>query len=449
MVESLRSVSESIIEADDRLCGSNNKIRFYPMVAEEAHGSTITDPEGREFLDFGGGWAVAITGYGHPRVVAAVQRQIERLSFAGYSTLPHRQAVALAQKLIDATPAHGPRKVGFGLSGSDANEGVCKLLPIATEKPKIISFLGGMHGMSGVSAGISGHVALARFGGGSQVTRVPYPYPYRPAFGDAASCGREAVRFIEEQILTSVSPPEMTCGILVEPIQSDAGVIVPPDDFLPALRALCDTYGMYLIVDEVKVGVGRTGKMWGCELTDTVPDILVAGKGIASGLPLSVIVAPPEILDAVPAGHAFTTAGAPVPCAAAIATLEAVQEDHLADNAAEQGRYLLDQLTRLQADHPLIGDVRGRGLIIGIELVRDRETKEPADTETAKLAFRCFQLGLLIHYVGTYSNVVELTPPLVLNREEAEAGLNLIAHALRDVEQNKVSDEDVATYAGW
>jgi 4-aminobutyrate aminotransferase len=451
MVKSLQTTKSSveIIQEDAELCGSNNKIRFYPIVADQAHGSTIVDPEGRSYVDFGGGWAVAITGYGHPRVVSAVASQMERLSFAGYSTLPHQVAVELARRLIDITPRRGPRKVGFGLSGSDANEGVTKLLPIATGKSKLISFLGGMHGMSGASAGVSGHPALARFGGGSQVTRVPYPYPYRPPLGTAETCGREVVRFIEKQILTTVSPPEMTCGILVEPIQSDAGVIVPPDDFLPALRGLCDRYGLYLIDDEVKIGVGRTGKMWGCDLTGTVPDILIAGKGVASGQPLSAIVAPPEVLDAVPAGHAFTTAGAPVPCAAAVATIDTVQEERLADNAADQGRYLLDQFQAMAADHPLIGDVRGRGLILGIELVRDRKTKEPAAKKTAKLALRCYQLGLLIHYVGLFSNVVELTPPLVLTRAEADQGIEILSRALTDVEENKISDEDVAAYAGW
>lgn len=441
--------SAAILAEDDRLCGKNNKIRFYPIVADHAMGSTIVDPEGRAFLDFGAGWAVAITGYGHPQVVDAVRSQAERLSFAGYSTVSHPAAVDFARKLIAVTPANGPRKVGFGLSGSDANEGVSKLLPIATGRPRLISFLGSMHGMSGASAGLSGHRALARFGGGAQATRVPYPYPYRPAFGNAASCGRDVVRFIEEQILTSVSPPEITCGILVEPIESDAGVIVPPDDFLPALRALCDKYGFALIVDEVKTGVGRSGKMWACELTNTVPDIMVVGKGIASGLPLSAIVAPPDVLDSVIGGHAFTTAGAPIPCAAGGATIDVVQSEGLAQNAAAQGAYVLEQLQAMARSHPLIGEARGRGLIIGVELVRDRSTREPATTQTAKLALRCYQLGLLVHYVGTFSNVIEITPPLVLTREEADLGLERFERALTDVEHGKVSDDAVAPYAGW
>lgn len=445
----VKSRSAALLTEDDLLIGAANKIRFYPMVAESASGSTIIDPDGGTYLDFAAGWAVANTGYCHPTVVSAIREQAERLSFAGMSTVTHRAAIEFAHKLIDVTPLRGPRKVGFGLSGSDACEGVSKLLPIARGRPKMITFLGGMHGMTAASAGLSGLPGLSRFPSSTHVTHVPYPNPYRPALGDAATCGREAVRFIEEQIFSTVSPPELTAGILVEPIQSDSGVIVPPDDFLPGLRDLCDRYGLLLVVDEVKIGVGRTGRMWGCELTDTIPDVLVTGKGIASGLPMSAIVAPPEVLDVVAAGHAFTTAGSPLACAAGSATLAVVQDERLADNATEQGSYLMGRLVELQATHPLIGDVRGRGLMIGVELVRSRETKHAAKRECAKLALRCFQLGLLIHYVGLFSNVVEITPPLVLTRTEAERGMDIFAQALKDVEDGRVSDEEVVAYAGW
>lgn len=441
--------STEMLAQDAATIGENNKVRFYPLVADHGAGASITDVDGRDYVDFTAGWAVANTGYAHPRVAEAITAQVENLSFASYATVPHRPALEAAQRLLDLTPGRGERKVAFGLTGSDAVEGVCKLLPLATGRPKIIAFLGGMHGMSATSAGVSGHPAVARFGSSTNVTRVPYPYPYRPAVGDAGSCGREVVRFIEEQILTSVAPPEMTCGILVEPIQSDGGVVIPPDDFLPALRSLCDRYGLYLIVDEVKIGVGRTGKLWGCQLTDTTPDVLITGKALGSGLPISAVVAPAEVLDAVPAGHAFTTAAAPVPCAAAVATLQAVMEDGLANRAATIGRFLLQELSGMQARHPLVGDVRGRGLIIGVELVKDRASKAPASLEMAKLALRCFQLGLLIHYVGVRSNVVEITPPLVVSQPEAERGLELFELALSDVEHDRVPDEEVSAYAGW
>jgi 4-aminobutyrate aminotransferase len=438
-----------LLARDEALIGNNNKVRFYPLVADSAQGSTITDPDGRTFLDFGAGWAVANTGYGHPKVVEAVSAQVQRLSFASLATVTHPAAINAAQELVDITPTRGPRKVAFGHSGSDSNEGAAKLLAAFTGRPKLITFLGSMHGMGAGSASMSGHPSLGSSPGSANVTRVPYPNPYRAAIGGEEDCGREVVRFIEEQILTTVSPPEMTSAILVEPIQSDGGVVVPPRDFLPDLRSLCDRYGLLLAMDEVKVGMGRSGKMWACELTDTVPDLVVAGKAVGSGIPISAIIGPRDMLDSAAAAQIFTTAGGPIQCAALSATINVIEKESLADKAAILGDYIMAHLRKMQPEHPMIGDVRGCGLIIGVELVRNRDTKEPARKETAKLAYRCYQLGLLLDYVGLYSNVVEITPPLVLTREEADRGLEIFSQGLADVEQGKVTDEEVAAYEGW
>ena len=450
-VRSTRTESQRILAEDAQYIGAANKVRLFLAVASSAIGSTITDPEGKSYVDFAGAWAVATTGYSHPRVVDAVSSAMEGLSFASFASLTHPLAVEFAKRLLDVVPAAKPvhRKVSFGLSGSDANDGIAKLLPLARKRPKLISFLGGMHGMTGISAGISGHPAMGRFPSSTSVTRVPYPNPYRPAIGTAESCGREAVRFIEEQIFTTVSPPEMTGGILVEAIQSDAGVIVPPNDFMPALRALCDKYDLYLIDDEVKAGMGRTGKLWACQLTGTDPDVMIVGKGVASGQSMSATVAPAEVLDILAAGHAFTTAGAPVACAAAIATLDVLRDEKLAENAAAQGEFIMDGIREMSSRHRLIGEVRGSGLIVGIELVLDRETKAPASKECGKVVLRCQQLGLLVHYVGIFSNVVELTPPLVLTRSEAAAGLEIFDQALSDVEAGRVADSELDAVSGW
>ena len=450
-LEKTKSKTERLLEEDEQYIGAANKVRLFLAAAASAAGSTITDLDGKRYLDFAGGWAVATTGYSHPRVVDAVSSAMEQLSFSTVASLTHPAAVEFAKRLLEVVPAAKPgrRKVGFGLSGSDANDGIAKLLPMARKRPKMISFLGGMHGMTGISAGISGHPAMGRFPSSTHVTRVPYPYPYRPAFGTAESCGRDAVRFIEEQILTTVSPPELTSGILVESIQSDAGVIVPPADFMPALRALCDKYDFYLVDDEVKVGMGRTGKLWACQLTDTIPDVMIIGKGVASGQSMSATVAPAEILDVAVAGHAFTTAGTPTACAAAIATFDVVRDEHLAENAAAQGELIMSGIREMAARHPLIGEVRGAGLIIGVELVTDQVTKKPATRECAKLVIRCQQLGLLVHYVGIFSQVIELTPPLVLTRDEATRGLEIFDQALGDVENGRVSDAELDAVSGW
>ncbi len=443
--------TERLLAEDREYLGTANKVRVYLAAAASAAGSTITDLDGKRYVDFAGGWAAATTGYSHPKVVDAVSTAMEQLSFASFASLTHPAAVELAKRLLEVVPAARPgrRKVGLGLSGSDANDGIAKLLPMARKRPKVISFLGGMHGMTGTSAGISGHPALSQFPSTTHVTRAPYPYPYRPAFGTPESCGRDVVRFIEDQLFSTVSPPELTSGILVEAIQSDAGVIVPPDDFMPALRALCDKYDLFLVDDEVKIGMGRTGKLWGCQLTDTDPDVMIIGKGIASGISMSATVGPAELLDAVVAGHAFTTAGSPVACAAALATFDAVQDENLAANADRQGHLIMSSIQELAGRHPLIGDVRGAGLIIGVELVRDHVTKDPAAKECAKLVLRCAQLGLLVHYVGNFGNVVEITPPLVLSGAEAAAGVEIFERALRDVEDDRVPDSELQAIAGW
>jgi 4-aminobutyrate aminotransferase len=443
--------SDRLLAEDQEYLGTANKVRVYLAAAASATGSSITDLDGKRYVDFAGGWAAATTGYSHPKLVSAVSAAMDQLSFASFASLTHPAAVDLAKRLLQVVPTARPRrrKVGLGLSGSDANDGIAKLLPMARNRPKVISFLGGMHGMTGTSAGISGHPAMSRFPSTTHVTRAPYPYPYRPAFGTSESCGRDVVRFIEEQLFTTISPPEVTSGILVEAIQSDAGVIVPPPDFMPALRALCDKYDLFLVDDEVKIGMGRTGRLWGCQLTDTDPDVMIIGKGIASGISMSATVAPAEVLDAVVAGHAFTTAGSPVACAAALATFDIVRDENLAQNATDQGDLIMSSIREMAERHHLIGEVRGAGLIIGVELVRDHVTKEPATKECAKLVLRCAQLGLLVHYVGNLGNVVEITPPLILTAAEAADGVDIFERALRDVEEGRVSDTELEAIQGW
>ncbi|MBV9354644.1 MAG: aminotransferase class III-fold pyridoxal phosphate-dependent enzyme, partial [Chloroflexi bacterium] len=252
------------------------------------------------------------------------------------------------------------------------------------------------------------------------------------------------LRFIEEQVLVNVSPPEQTAAIIVEPLQSDAGVIVPPDSFLPGLERLCRAHDLLLIDDEVKVGCGRTGALWACELTDTVPDMLVAGKALGGGLPISAVIGPPSVLDAVPGGHVFTLGGNPVCCAAAIASLEVIEREDLAANATAMGGRIMAHLREIQARHASIGDVRGKGLIVGIELVRDRETKEPADVETAKLCYRAFELGIVLQCpVGIRANVIEVTPPLTITSAQVDQAMEILEQALADVEHGLVPDARV------
>lgn len=246
----------------------------------------------------------------------------------------------------------------------------------------------------------------------------------------------------------NVSPPEQTAAIIVESVQSDSGMIVPPDSFLPGLERLCHKYDLLLIDDEVKVGCGRTGAMWACELTGSVPDILVAGKSLGSGLPISAVIGPAAVMDAVPGGHVLTLGGNPVCCAAALASLEVIEREDLAANAVAMGARMMGHLREMQSRHAWIGDIRGKGLIVGVELVRDRETKEPADLETAKLCYRTFELGMVLNYVGIRANVLEITPPLTISAAEVDRGMEILEQALVDVERGLVPDDRIGK-VGW
>ncbi|MEW6545320.1 MAG: aspartate aminotransferase family protein [Bacillota bacterium] len=442
--------ARELVFRDERSVGKNLKIRFFPLVLDRARGSRLWDADGNEYLDFTAGWAVANTGYGHPRVVEAVRRQFDRTTFNSFTSVVSEPSVLLAERLIALVPGDFEKRCWFGLSGSDANDCVAKMVPMATGRKRMLSFVGAYHGQSGGSLSLSGHTAQARFLGSGAVVKVPYPYCYRCPFGkERQRCGIFCLRFIEDYIFKTICPPQDTAGVVVEAIQSDAGDLVPPDEFLPGLADICHRYDIKLVVDEVKVGFGRTGNMFAFQHSGVVPDAVTMAKPLASGFPLSAVVARQEILDAGLATHLFTTGGHPVGCAAALATIDVIEQEGLVENAARVGARLKTSLEELKSRYPLIGDVRGRGLIIGVELVRDRTTKEPADRETAKVVYRCFELGLVLFYVGIHSNVLEITPPLTLTEDEADEGVRIIERALDDVCKGRVPDEKVASYAGW
>lgn len=442
--------ANKVIERERKVIGSALQVRFYPLVVERAQGSVLWDVDGNNYIDFSAGAAVACTGYGHPRVVNAIKEEVSKLTHQCFTLASNEVTVELAEKLVKLLGREGRAKVWFGLSGGDANECVYKLVPDYTKKRRFISFMGSYQGMTMGSLSLSGHKALQKFIGFANVVKVPYAYCYRCPFkAEYPECGLMCVDFIESQVMQSVSPAEDTCCVIVEPIQSDSGDVVPPDDFIPRLRQLCDKYGMYLAVDEIKTGFGRTGEMFAFQHSKVSPEIVTVAKPIASGMPLSACVAPSEILDSSVGSHLMTTAGHPVSCAAALATLEVIQEEKLSENAAAVGSYMKRRLSEMKEDHPLIGDVRGKGLMIGVELVKDQKTKEPASVETAKLTYRCWEKGLIVINLATFSNVIEITPPLVLTRELAEEGLTRFEQALTDVEKGKVSVDRLGAFKAW
>jgi len=431
-------------QKDRTYIAESMKIRFFPILLESSQGCFIRDTGGKEYLDFSASWAVANTGYGHPKVIEAVCEQVRKTTTNSHISIPSPVTIELAEKLVSVMAGDFAQKVWFGHSGSEAGDLIVKFLPISKKRPKILSFEGSYHGQTLGAAALSGHSASERFSENTLMTKVPYPNPYRYD-GNENACCKEHLSTIRRLLDHSASD---YAGLVVEPIMSDGGVIVPPNGFLEGLGILCREYDLYYVIDEVKTGFGRSGKLFAFQHSGVVPDAVMLGKPMASGIPLSAVVGRAEILNAVPSGHMMTTAGNPVACAAGLATLAVIQNEQLVERAAKRGATLKEGLQALGERYPQIGDVRGKGLIIGVELI-DPETGAPNPELTAQLCFRAKELGLIFFYVGTSSNVIEITPPLVISEEETARGIELFEQALADALAGKVTQAELADYIGW
>ena len=442
--------SEAVIAREAAAIGASMKIRFYPFVAGRGEGTHVCDADGNDYLDFIAAGGVLQTGYRHSHVRAAIDAELDRAWSNMHCCYPNERTVELGEELVRRLPGDFEKKAWFGTTGSDANDALFKLVPAATGRPRLISFVGAYHGQTSGSSSLSGHSAQAKVAGAGTVTKVPYPYPYRCTFGPCPpdECSLKCLAFIEEYALGAVSPAEQTAAIIMEPVQSDGGDVVPPDNFIPALRELCDRSGMWLLFDEVKAGMGRTGRFFAFEHAGVEADAVSMGKPLGGGLPLSAVVGRRELLD-VDTFALYTLGGSPVPAAAGLAVLEVLRDEALLDNAQRMGARLLDGLRHLQMQHPLIGDVRGKGLMVGIELVVDRETREPATRDAARLVYRCFELGLLVIYCGLLGNVIEMTPPLTIDDSDVDHALSVLDEALADVEAERFDDAKLARFAGW
>ncbi|MEM4719089.1 MAG: aspartate aminotransferase family protein [Nitrososphaerota archaeon] len=437
------------LEREERVIGKVIGIRFYPIVVERASGSRVWDVDGREYVDFSSQWAVMNLGHNHPDVIKAVKDQMEKLIFSSHTTFPNTAAIQLAEKLVELAPGDFEKKVWFGLTGSDANEFVYKIMPIYNGRRRILGFQGSYHGQTMGALSLSGHKSLARFIGFPNVVKAPYPYCYRCPFKQHyPECGLLCLDFIEGNVMENAPADDLSAAI-IEPVQSDGGVIVPPPEFIPKFYRICKDKGVSFVVDEVKVGFGRTGRFFAIEHYDVAPDAISMAKPMASGFPLSAVVGRAEIMDAAAAAHLFTSSAHPISCAASLATINTIMRDGILERAGRMGSFLMKRFKEMSEAHELIGDVRGSGMILGIELVKDRRTRIPATFETACLVYRAFELGLLITYVGAYSNVVEITPPLTMSIEDAEKGLEIFEKALDDVEKDRVDKMKVRRFAGW
>jgi 4-aminobutyrate aminotransferase len=441
--------SELMLARETAAIGKVMKIRLYPFAPVAAAGVRLTDADGKDYLDFIAAAAVIQTGYRHPKVRQAIIDALDGVWSAMHCCHPNVYAIDLAEHLLQLMPGDFEKKVWFGTTGSDANDCLSRLLPKATGRRRLMSFIGAYHGQTTGSAILSGHQTQADVIGLGNVTKVPFPDPYRCAFGPCSrdGCSLKCLNVIDRTLQT-ISPAADTAAIVMEAMQSDGGDIVPPANFIPALRRLCDEYGIWLVFDEVKTGLGRTGKWFAFEHAGVIPDAVSLGKPLGGGLPLSAVVGRSELLDAN-SYNLFTLGGSPAPCAAGLAVLEVVAQESLRDNAARMGALLIDGLTALARRHPLIGDVRGLGLMIGIELVLDQDSRTPATRQAACLAYRCFELGLIVMYCGIYGNVIELTPPLTITPADVDEALSLFEQALADIEAGRFDESKLEPYRGW
>ena len=422
--------ARAIIERDAQVV-SPSYTRGYPLVAERGEGAIVQDVDGNRFLDFNAGIAVVAAGHCHPRVVDAIRRQAERLIHMSGTDFYYEELVALAEKLAEIAPGSVPRRVSFGNSGAEANEGAIKLARYATGREKLIAFFGSFHGRTMGALSLTARKAVQRQGFGPMlpgVVHAPYPNCYRCPFGqEPESCAVECVKHIEETLLKTVSPAAETAAIVVEPVQGEGGYVVPPKKFFDELSRVARQNGILLILDEVQSGMGRTGKMWAAEHFDLVPDIFCVAKGIASGLPLGATVARAELMTWPPGAHASTFGGNPVACAAALVTIELLEKE-LMNNAARMGAYLKDRMREWPAKFPNVGDVRGLGLMVGVELVRDQRTKERAPELRDRVVDLAFERGLLI--LGAGDNTLRLCPPLVISRDQCSFAVDTLEECL-------------------
>jgi 4-aminobutyrate aminotransferase len=434
--------ARAIIERDRRVV-SPSYTRGYPLVIERASGSVVEDVDGNFFLDCAAGIAVNACGHSHPDIIAAIVDQAQKFLHMSGTDFYYEPQVRLAEELAAVAPVGSDdpndfrAKLFFANSGAEAIEASLKLARYSTGRPNIIAFFGGFHGRTMGALAVTASKTVQRRGFGPfmpGVFHAPYADCYRcPLQLRPESCAAECLDFIEHQLLVHLVSPDEVAAVLVEPIQGEGGYVVAPDVFLARLRELTRQHGMLLIADEVQSGMGRTGKMFAIEHSGVRPDVIAVAKGIASGLPLGVSIARADLMTWPPGAHASTFGGNPVSCAAALATLNLLRTRVMA-NAADVGAHLLAGLKALQDRHRLIGDVRGRGLMVGVELVRDRATKERATSERDAVVNGAFERGLLI--LGAGKNTVRFSPPLVLTRDEAETAVRIFDEALTEVERD-------------
>ena len=428
--------AQALIARDKKVISASYP-RGYPFVMDHGKGVDVWDVDGNRFIDMMAGIAVLSTGHSHPKVVKAVQNAAEKFLHIS-SDFYHEDWIRLSEKLDEIAPFEENAKTFLTNSGTEAVETAIKLAKYHTKRSNFIGFTGAFHGRTMGSVAFT--ASKPKYHSGFYplmpgVTHVPFPYEYRPVLERKAGedYGQAVVRYIEEEVFGHNVPGDEVAAILVEPIQGEGGYVVPPASFFPDLRKLCDKYGILLIADEVQSGMGRTGKWWAIEHFGVEPDIITSAKGIASGLPLGACIARESVMTWPKGAHGNTYGGNPISCAAALATIDLLEESYL-ENAVEVGQYALDILQEIQMRHPSIGDVRGKGLMIGVEFVKDKETKEPNEEIRNKIEEVGFEHGLLL--LGCGKSTIRLAPPLCVTKNEMDEALEIFEETITMTEKS-------------
>ena len=418
----------------DRAFVSPSYTRVYPLVADKGAGLWVHDVDGNIFLDFSAGIATNSTGHCHPQVVKAIQQQAKRLLHMSGTDFYYTPQILLAEKLASLAPGRRTKRVYFGNSGAEAVEAAFKLARWHTKRELNIAFFGAFHGrtMGALSLTASKTVQKKNYNPlVPGITHIPYAYCYRCAYNlTYPKCGLYCVNWVEDTLFRSTVPPEEVAAIFVEPIQGEGGYIVPPPEFHQKLYKIAKKYGILYVVDEVQSGMGRTGKMFAMEHFKVTPDIIAVAKGIASGMPLGAMIAPAKIMNWEAGSHASTFGGNPVSCQAAMATIKLL-ENNMMKNAEKQGSRLMQGLVELQKSYECMGDVRGKGLMIAVELVKDRETKKPATSLRPRIIKTAFEMGLLV--LGCGENSIRFCPSLSVKAGEVDTCLSIFEDALKKV----------------
>jgi len=441
--------AKKLVEREKKVISQGLGVKLFPVVPERGYGALIEDVDGNVFIDFLAGAAAASTGYAHPKLVKEVQEQVAKIQHSMIGYTYSKRAIEVAEILAEKAPIGNP-KILFGLSGSDSIDLLMKVARFATRKPWIIAFIGAYHGQTYGATSVAAFQSSQKRGFSPLVPNVvwvPYPNPYRNPWGiDGYEEPNELINafldYLKNYVFAHVVPPDEVSILLAEPIQGDAGIVVPPENFFKELKKVLDDHGILLAMDEVQTGIGRTGKWFASEWFEVEPDFISFGKGVASGMGLSGVIGKADLMEMTSGSALLTPAANPVISAAAYATLRIIEEENLIENALKVGDFIKKRLLEMKESYDVIGDVRGKGLMIGAEIVKPN-TKVPDPELTGKICWRAFELGLILPSYGMFGNVIRITPSLVITKEIAEKGLEIMEQALKDALAGKVKHKTV------